>query len=72
MIFRRACGSDYFLYYENWRAQSDDDAFAEGILSYNVGIAIHDIRFAFVVYKLAGARCEDLNLNSPVEKFSTD
>lgn len=28
MIFRRAGWSDYFLYYENWRAQSDDDAFA--------------------------------------------
>lgn len=41
----------------------------ERILSYNVGIAIHDIRFAFEVYKLAGASCEDLNVNSPVEKF---
>ena len=41
----------------------------ERILSYNVGIAIHDIRFAFEVYKTVGARCEDLNLNSPVEKF---
>ena len=41
----------------------------ERILSYNVGIAIHDIRFAFEVYKLVGASCEDLNLNSPAEKF---
>ena len=42
---------------------------SERILSYNVGIAIHDIRFAFEVYKLAGARCADLDLKSPVEKF---
>ena len=41
----------------------------ERILSYNVGIAIHDIRFAFEVYKLIGADCAEVNLNSPVEKF---
>ncbi|MBR1806360.1 MAG: hypothetical protein IJ774_08255 [Selenomonadaceae bacterium] len=41
----------------------------ERILSYNVGIAIHDIRFAFEVYKLVGVGCQDAQLNSPVEKF---
>ncbi len=29
--FRRAGWSDYFLYYENWRAQSDDNALAADI-----------------------------------------
>ena len=41
----------------------------ERILSYNVGIAIHDIRFAFEVYKKVGARCEDFNFKSPIDKF---
>lgn len=41
----------------------------ERILSYNVGIAIHDIRFAFEVYKRIGNNCAEFNLKSPTEKF---
>lgn len=41
----------------------------ERILSYNVGIAIHDIRFAFEVYKQVGASCEDFDFKSPIEKI---
>ena len=41
----------------------------ERILSYNVGIAIHDIRLAFEVYNRVGARCADFDLKSPAEKF---
>ena len=41
----------------------------ERILSYNVGIAIHDIRFAFEVYRLIGNDCAEFDLKSPIEKF---
>jgi len=41
----------------------------ERILSYNVGIAIHDIRFAFEVYKRIGDNCAEFNLKSPTKKF---
>ncbi len=41
----------------------------ERILSYNVGIAIHDVRFAFEVYRRVGARCENFDLKSPAEKI---
>lgn len=41
----------------------------ERILSYNVGIAIHDIRFAFEVYRRVGADCAEVDLGSPAEKF---
>lgn len=41
----------------------------ERILSYNVGIAIHDIRFAFEVYRLIGNDCAEFDLKSPCEKF---
>lgn len=42
---------------------------SERILSYNVGIAIHDIRFAFEVYKRVGADCAEVDLGSPADKF---
>lgn len=41
----------------------------ERILSYNVGIAIHDIRFAFEVYRRIGADCAEFDLKGSVEKF---
>ncbi|MBQ6298438.1 MAG: hypothetical protein IJK81_12280 [Selenomonadaceae bacterium] len=41
----------------------------ERILSYNVGIAIHDIRFAFEIYKRIGDNCAEFNLKSPTDKF---
>ena len=41
----------------------------ERILSYNVGIAIHDIRLAFEVYRRIGADCANFDFKSPAEKF---
>ena len=41
----------------------------ERILSYNIGIATHDLRFANEIYKRVGNLCEDFDLESPTEKF---
>lgn len=41
---------------------------AERILSYNIGIAIHDLRFANEIYQRVGKSCADADLQSPRDK----
>lgn len=41
----------------------------ERILSYNIGIAAHDIVFASEIFNRVGKDCEEINLKSPCEKF---
>jgi len=41
----------------------------ERILAYNIGIALHDIFFAGKIYEIIGDSCENIELNSPTEKF---
>lgn len=42
---------------------------AQRILSYNIGIAIHDITFAYEIYKRVGESCQEIDLQSPTDKF---
>lgn len=42
---------------------------SERILSYNIGIAIHDITFAYEIYKRVGNLCQEIDLQSPDEKI---
>ena len=48
---------------------AESPAFSRGGVCQNIGIAAHDMIFADEIYRRIGNDCEDIDLESPHEKF---